>query len=186
MTDERKPQLEPGVELDPAHDQEDDETGMSFQRYVILIGGGLAGLILLIFLTGLALALLSASGVTATRISMIRDIFIIILALEFILVIMALVVLIMQIARLILMLQNEIKPILTDTRDTATSAKGTAQFVGKNVTRPLIRSSAFLAGASTFLRELGGIRRAIKRQDPQSKQIHDQHDEGEKADEQAD
>ncbi|MFW5691936.1 MAG: hypothetical protein ACOCX3_01150 [Chloroflexota bacterium] len=167
--DQLQPQLEVGVSANPSSEEDMGEDGdtMKFQRYLILAVGALAGVILLILLIGVGLAVLSTdSAATAARLSMIRDVFIIIVALEFILIIVALALLIMQVTRLIVMLQNEIKPILEDSRETVDTAKGTAQFVGKNVTRPVITASSFMAGAWAFAREIGGIRRAIKRTTP--------------------
>jgi len=77
----------------------------------------------------------------------------------------ALTALVLQIARLAGMLQNEVKPILDDSKETAGIAKGTAQFVGGNVAGPLIRLKAFWAGLVAFMREILGIRRAIKKRD---------------------
>ena len=124
----------------------------------------LGGLVVLIFIVGLLLALFTNAQDMAPRIQVIRDIIIIIMAIEFILIILALAVLILQIARLINLLQNEIKPILQNTQDTVNSAKGTADFVGHNLAEPLIQIGSFLAGLMTLLRELGGIRRALRPQ----------------------
>lgn len=149
-------------EAGPAEAKAEDK-GPGFMRYIFWTAGGLIALLVLIFLVGLGVALLGAPEATATRVGMIRDVFIIILALEFILVILALVVLTLQVTRLIVMLQNEIKPILTDTRETVGTTRSTATFVSKNVSRPVIEAGAFAAGAWTFVREVGGIRRAIRK-----------------------
>lgn len=141
---------------------EEDENRSNLQRWLVIGAGALGGAILLILVIGLILALIDADY-WAPRLSSIRDIFIIIVALEFILIIAALTVLILQVARLINLLQSEVKPILDNTKETVNTAKGTAQFVGKNVTSPLIRLSAFWTGFMVFLREWGGIRRAIRR-----------------------
>lgn len=134
----------------------------TLKRMVMIVAGVLGGLIVLLFILGLLLALFSDVDATAPRVQIVRDIFIIIMALEFILIVLALAVLIMQTARLINLLQNEIKPILENTQDTVNSAKGTVEFVSTNVTRPIVRASGFVAGTSVLLRELGGIRRAIR------------------------
>jgi hypothetical protein len=139
-----------------------EKSGTSIGKYVIGASAGLGGIIVLLFLIGLGLAIFSPAEVTAARIQIIRDIFIIIMALEFIVIILALAVLILQVARLINLLQNEVKPILENTQDTVNSAKGTVEFVSSNVTRPLIRAGGFIAGTSVFIRELGGIRRAVR------------------------
>lgn len=162
---------------DQEQEQEEQSSGFGFTKYIIIAGGVLAGLLLAIFLIGLSVAVFSNSPATASRIGMIRDVFIIMLVLEVILVILALVVLILQVARLIITLQNEIKPILTETKETVETAKGTAKFVSKNVAEPIIKTTSFVAGLTVFLREVGGIRRAIKRTEPKNKLDEGEHDE---------
>lgn len=140
-----------------------DDSGMSFARYALIAAGGLIGLIVLVFLGGVGLAVFTDPQQTAPRIGLLRDVFIIILSLQFILIIIALAALILQIARLVGLLSTEVKPILKDTQETLETAKGTAQFVGKNVAGPLIKLKAFLAGFGVLLREMWGIRRAVRR-----------------------
>lgn len=143
-------------------DEVQPKSGWTLKRIVMIAAGVLGGLIILLFILGLLLALFSNVEATALRIQIIRDIFLIVMALEFILIILALAVLILQVARLINLLQNEIKPILENTQDTVNSAKGTVEFVSTNVTRPIVRAGGFVAGTSVLIRELGGIRRAIR------------------------
>lgn len=144
----------------PQPEAQDEGGGLKF--YLLLFLGAFAGLILLIFLFGIGLAVLADPGPTAERVSLLRDIFIIVMALEIIVIIVALAALIVQFARLLNLLQNEVKPILDNAQEASDTAKGTAQFIGANVTGPLVRLQSFLAGFVVFLRELGGIRRAIR------------------------
>jgi hypothetical protein len=141
---------------------ESTDEGRGLKFYMLLFLGGFAALILLIFLIGVGLAVIADPGPTSERVSLLRDIFIIVMALEVIVIIVALAALIVQFARLINLLQNEIKPILDNAQEATDTAKGTAKFVGSNVTEPIVRSQAFLAGFAVFVREIGGIRRAIR------------------------
>ncbi|MCU0480225.1 MAG: hypothetical protein MUE54_03325 [Anaerolineae bacterium] len=150
----------------PETKPEDEKKSFSFFRFILYISIPPIILIVVLFVGGLILALTSDPAQTAPRIGMIRDIFIIILAFEFILVVLALVALVLQVARLISTVEDEIKPILENTKETLETAKETAQFVGKNVTSPLVSAQAFFAGLFVFLRDIGGIRRAIKRTTP--------------------
>lgn len=143
-------------------EENDDEQSNNVVKYTMWALGGLAVLIVAIFVIGLGLALLADPGPTATRIQVVRDVFIIIMSLQAIVIIVALAILVLQIARLINLLQNEIKPILSDTRETVDTAKGTIEFVGSNVSEPLIKASGFMAGLRVFVREVGGIRRAVR------------------------
>lgn len=137
---------------------------MSFQRVMQLTGGGLVALILLIF--GGGFFWLSRDPQSAGNfLRTLRDLFLIVLALQSILITLALVILILQLANLVNLLQTEIKPLLTNLQETLNTAKGSAQFVGENLAAPLIKTGGFLAGASVFIREVGGLRRAVRRPD---------------------
>lgn len=146
-----------------------DETEGTASRWTVsraakYIAVAVVILVASVFLLGLLLALLTDADTTAARIQIIRDIFIIILALQGILIVIALVVLILQVARLVNLIQNEVMPILRNTQETVDTARGTVEFVGSNLTEPIIRAGGFLAGTRVLLREVGGIRRAIRKE----------------------
>lgn len=88
----------------------------------------------------------------------IRDIFIIFMALESLLIGIALIVLIVQFASLINLLQNEVRPILDATNDTVNHLRGTAEFLGENVVEPVIKLNGYLAGMQRML-ELFGVKK---------------------------
>jgi hypothetical protein len=75
----------------------------------------------------------------------IRDVFIIFMALESLIIGIALVVLIVQLSTLINLLQNEIRPIINATNETVNTLKGTARFMSDNLTEPVIRINQFTA-----------------------------------------
>lgn len=136
----------------------------TLRTILYVVSGVIIGLILLIFIIGLLLALFTDADQTAARVQIVRDIFIIILALQGILIVVALAVLILQVARLVNLLQNEIMPILRNTQDTVNAAKGTVEFVGKNVAEPVLALNGFMAGIGVLFREMFGIRRALKKE----------------------
>ncbi len=84
----------------------------------------------------------------------IRDIAIIIVAVETIIISGLLIVLIWQVWRLVKMVQTEIKPILQDTQATVGTVRGTADFVGNNVVNPVVRTSGRIAGFRQTVRTL--------------------------------
>ncbi len=88
----------------------------------------------------------------------IRDIFIIVVALESFVIGIALIVLIVQLASLINLLQNEVRPILTATSETVNNLRGTAEFLGENVVEPVIKLNGYLAGMNRVI-ELMGIKK---------------------------
>ena len=110
-----------------------------------------------LFITGLVLLIRSDVDTTSHW----RDIFIIVMALESLIIGLALVVLIVQLATLINLLQNEVKPILHSTNETVNTLKGTAAFLSENLTEPVIQLNASLAAVKKFfdLVKPGGSRR---------------------------
>jgi len=111
-------------------------------RWVII---GIIALTLAI-LAGLVYLVLTLSGQSADATARIRDIFIILMALEFLIIGIALVVLVIQLASLINLLQNEVKPILNSTRETVANLKGTTKFLSDNMVEPVIKLNEYLAG----------------------------------------
>jgi hypothetical protein len=80
----------------------------------------------------------------------VRDIFIIFMAFESLVIGAALVVLVIQIASLINLLQNEVKPILQSTSETVNTLRGTTEFLSENLVEPVIKLNSYLAGLRKF------------------------------------
>jgi hypothetical protein len=102
-----------------------------------------------------AVVLLLQPGVPTDRI---RDIFIIVVAFETLVVGIALIVLLVQLASLINLLQNEVRPILEDTSETVRTLRGTTAFLSESVVDPVIKLNGYLASIQRVL-ELMGIKR---------------------------
>jgi hypothetical protein len=128
------------------------EQEQQMKRTMIAI---IAGLVILLALLGVAIYFLLQP---ATPTDKIRDVFIIVVALESLVIGVALIVLVVQLASLINLLQNEIRPILKATTDTVNNLRGTAEFLGENVVEPVIKLNGYLAGLYRML-ELMGIRK---------------------------
>jgi len=94
-------------------------------------------------------------GVQTDRI---RDVFIIVVAFETLVVGVALIVLLVQLASLINLLQNEVRPILEDTSETVKTLRGTTAFLSESVVDPVIKLNGYLASLQRVL-ELMGIKR---------------------------
>jgi hypothetical protein len=116
--------------------------GRTKQR-LIIIG---CVILLLLLITGIVLSIISLSGMPESQTGKIRDIFIIFMAVEFLIIGVALVVMIIQLAALINLLQNEVKPILNSTNETVSNLKGTAKFLSDNMVEPVIKLNEYLAG----------------------------------------
>ena len=150
----------------PTTIQQPDEkqsSGMDIRRIAMIAAGALIGVILLLFVIAVILSLVTDVEQTGAIIRMIRDLVIIFLALEGVLIILGLALLTIQVARLVNLLQTEVKPILENTQETVKTAQGTVEFVGNNLAEPVIKASGFLSGVSFLVTNLFGIRRALKR-----------------------
>ena len=110
--------------------------------FILLIVGGIVGAVF---------GLLQENTPTER----IRDIFIIFMAFESLVIGVALVILILQIASLMNLLQNEIKPILDATNETVHTLRGTTTFISENIAEPVIKLNASLAGLQRVLEILG-------------------------------
>ena len=126
----------------------------SRQARTLVVVGIVAGIILIAALA-LAVYALLQPGTPTERI---RDIFVIIVSLETLVIGVALVILLVQLATLINLLQNELRPILQATSETVNTLRGTAQFLGESVVEPVIKLNSYLASMRRVL-ELMGIKR---------------------------
>jgi len=115
--------------------------------------------ITILFLIGTTIGVvyLARSGAQIT--SQVRDIFIIVLVLESFLIGAALIILIIQLALLSNLLQNEIRPILSSTKETIRTVKGTSQFISERAVRPIVSIGGILAGGRKLFEIIGFIRK---------------------------
>lgn len=119
------------------------------KRIVTII---IIGVVALLALLGLAIYFLLQPGTPTDRI---RDVFIIVVALETLVIGVALIILIVQLASLINLLQNEVRPILTATSETVNNLRGTVEFLGENAVEPVIKLNGYLAGMSRVIELMG-------------------------------
>ena len=114
--------------------------------------GGVIGVVVLLALLGIAIYFLLQPGTPTDRI---RDVFIIVVALESLVIGVALIILIVQLASLINLLQNEVRPILTATSETVNTLRGTVEFLGENMVEPVIKLNGYLAGMNRVIELMG-------------------------------
>jgi hypothetical protein len=89
----------------------------------------------------------------------IRDVFIIIMAFESLLIGAVMVILAIQIANLTNLLQNEIKPILDSTNETISTLRGTTTFLSENISEPIIKLNEYMAGLVKLFDIIGSGKR---------------------------
>ncbi len=122
------------------------EQGLTPEQWRLVIIG-IVGLVLFIVLMGAAVYFMVRNPESTT---VIRDIFIIFMALESLVIGVALIILMIQLARLTNVLQHEIKPILENTNETVNTVRGTAIFVSENIVDPVMKLNGYIAALSKF------------------------------------
>jgi hypothetical protein len=88
--------------------------------------------------------------------AIIRDIAIIVIAVQSIVIGILIAVLIWQIWRLVKVIETEVRPIIEDTQATVNTVRGTATFVSDTVVKPVIRTNRAVA-------RWAGVARALRR-----------------------
>ena len=124
------------------------------QRKRIIIGLVITLIVVFAILLAFLLFLLSPNTDPET-VSRIRDVFIIVMALESLIIGVILVLLIFQLTRLINMLNNEVKPILDSTNETLNTLRGTSEFLSDNVIEPVFKLNEYVAILKKFVDILG-------------------------------
>jgi NADH:ubiquinone oxidoreductase subunit K len=130
--------------------QQDAET----RRVIIIV------IVVLVIVTlAIAVTFIALMRADTQVVSQIRDVFIIFLALQSLLIGLAMIILMVQLARLINLLQNEVRPILDSTNETVSNLRGTTTFLSDNLVDPVIRLNEYVAGLNELLSILGITRR---------------------------
>jgi len=114
--------------------------------------------ILIVLFAGIITGVVFLLGSDAETTGRVRDIFIIILALESLLIGAALIILVIQLAVLTNLLQNEVRPILESTKETVGTLRSTSQFISKRAVSPIISASSFFAGFRKIFEIIGFIK----------------------------
>jgi Na+/H+ antiporter NhaC len=135
--------------------EEDTTTKEADRRSRNIVTIIIVAIVVVLALLGVAIFFLLQPGTPTERI---RDVFIIVVALESLVIGVALIILIIQLASLINLLQNEVRPILTATNETVNNLRGTAEFLGENMVEPVIKLNGYLAGMNRVI-ELMGFRK---------------------------
>jgi hypothetical protein len=117
-----------------------------------------AAIVAVVLLIGLVISIIALAKPT-TDTGKVRDIFIIVLAVESLLLVVALVILAVQLAVLTNLIQNEVKPILASTKEAVSTVKGTSKFISDKAVAPIISVSGFMAGSRKLFEIIGFIKR---------------------------
>lgn len=107
-------------------------------RRKTFIGIG-AAVVLILIIAGFVLMI--AGGATGV----VRDIIIIFLAVESLVLVGLMVVLVIQMMSLMRMMRDEVRPLIASAQETVNSARGTTQFVSRKIVAPTASAAANVA-----------------------------------------
>jgi nitrate reductase gamma subunit len=114
-----------------------------------LMIGIIAGVVIVLAAIIVSVYFLATTDIATT--SRIRDIFIIFMALESLVIGVVLIILMLQLATLTNLIQNEIKPILKSTNETVNTLRGTTTFLSNNLVEPVIKLNEYLAAIKRLI-----------------------------------
>lgn len=113
------------------------------------------GVLVLLLLGALLIWGLSAlANRYALTIDVIRDLFIILLALEACVFGIVLIIMLVMLIRLVNTVEFEIRPLLEKSNQIVTTAKGTTEFVSESIIEPTVRARTYVAGVRAGFRAL--------------------------------
>ena len=93
----------------------------------------------------------------------IRDVAIVLLAIESLVIGVLLALMLVQISKLVKMLREEVSPMLDSASETVDTVQGTVNFVSQNVVSPVIKVKSYTSGIQQGLRSFFVIGRRIQK-----------------------
>lgn len=148
-------ELPPGQPESPQPELTPLQKEQKRRQRVIIITLIVMGVVFLVALIA-SIYFLAQPGTDTARI---RDIMIIFMAFEMMILGVSMVILMIQLATLINLLQNDVKPILDATNETANTLRGTAIFLSENLSEPVIKMNEYAASFVRLIELFGLVRR---------------------------
>jgi len=143
---------------DPYRQQSTNDDSEQIQTIAIIAGVSIA--IVGILLIALAVILALNADTADAGVEVVRDVLIIALALEFVIIGAAVIVFLIQAARFVNLLMNEISPLIDATSETVNTLRGTAVFLSKNLAEPVVQGNAAVRGIAKVVGDVEAVRKA--------------------------
>lgn len=137
----------PGVNRLPDETVSKSSAAKKKSRRMTYIGIGVA-VVLILIIAGFVLMI--QGGVTGV----VRDIVIIFLAVESLVLVGLMVVLVIQMTLLVRMMRDEVRPLIASAQETVNSARGTTQFVSRKIVTPTANAAANVARVTRMFQVL--------------------------------
>jgi hypothetical protein len=141
----------------PAPDTQTDKRPQARNAVII---AAIAIVLMTVGLVLIAVALAANAETAGPGVRVVRDLLIIVMALELVVIGAAITVLLVQVARFINLVNNELQPLVTSASDTINAIRGTAIFISKNLTEPIINIQGTLKGLAKAAKDVETIQKA--------------------------
>jgi hypothetical protein len=141
----------------PAPDTQTDKRPQARNAVII---AAVAIVLMTVGLVLIAVALAANAETAGPGVRVVRDLLIIVMALELVVIGAAITVLLVQVARFINLVNNELQPLVTSASDTINAIRGTAVFISKNLTEPIINIQGTLKGLAKAAKDVETIQKA--------------------------
>jgi hypothetical protein len=132
------------VDFEETRNASNEENGSSPWLGILILS------IVLIIIAGLVVAVIALVN-HPEQTEALRDVVIIFVAVEALIIGLALILLIVQIARLTSIIQNEIKPLIDSGNETINTLRGTSQFLSDKMVQPVIKINSIFAAVRRAL-----------------------------------
>lgn len=140
-----------------------DRTPPGVRRTIFISTMIIGGLLSLILIPGIILAFTPDFAITSARLAYLRNLLLTLLTIQVVLVVVAMSILVTQLARLVNLLTNGTRIVLHNANETVGTARSTIGFISEQTVGPVVKMSGFLAGLGVLIREIAGLRRAVRR-----------------------
>jgi hypothetical protein len=160
------PDAEPPAQRETPTATELSPAELKARRLLIgfLVGAGVFMILLIVLLVFLSIDAYQAAYEGAPPspgsvvVSLLRDVAIVFVAFETLIIGVLLIVLMVQVQSLVVLLRDEIRPMLEAANETLATVRGTTQFVSHNVVTPVMKWSGYLAGLRRIFDQISGLR----------------------------
>jgi methyl-accepting chemotaxis protein len=142
----------------PEQDEARSDQSPSNNARVMVVIGMILMIVGLLIVGAVMLAINAKTAAPSVRV--VRDLLVILMSLEVVIIGAAFTIFLLQLARLINLVRNEIEPLVEAVSETVNTVRGTALFISKNVVEPVTNVTSVVRGLGKVAGDVDAIRRA--------------------------
>lgn len=142
----------------PEQDEAKSSTASSSNARAMVAIGLVLMIVGLLIVGAVILAINAKSAAPSVRV--VRDLLVILMSLEVVIVGAAFAIFLLQLARLVNLIRNEVEPLVDAVSETVNTVRGTALFISKNVVEPVTSVTSVVKGLGKVAGDVDAIRKA--------------------------